>query len=264
MADSGAIKVLAYHWVDPDLGRRLRQWGVTPEAFEAQMTALAEGGYRVLSLEEVSQVVRGERAAASRMVALTFDDGYRGLLDHALPVLERFGFKATFFIVTDRVGGTNEWDARHGDPPRSLMGWNEIEGLVARGMDIGSHSRTHPFLPRLPERVMQDEIGGSREAIERRLGRTVRFFSYPHGLLDERCRRSVMAAGYEGACTTHPGRNGPGTDPFALRRTEIACGDSAWSFGFKVRTGFGVRQWAGDRMRRWLSRPSPAVGEVSL
>jgi peptidoglycan/xylan/chitin deacetylase (PgdA/CDA1 family) len=261
--ESDAIQVLAYHWVDPCVGERLRQWGVTPRAFEAQMTALAEGGYQVLSLEEVLQVVRGERPASPRTVALTFDDGYRSLLDHALPVLERLGFKATFFVVTDRVGGTNAWDARHGDAPRSLMGWSEIETLLARGMDIGSHSRTHPFLPELKEPELQDEIGRSREAIRERLGSTVRFFSYPHGLVDERCRRAVVAAGYDGACTTHPGRNGPGTDPFALRRTEISCGDTPWTFAFKVRTGFSVRQWAGARMRRWFWHPSPVAGEVA-
>ena len=262
--DAAGIKVLAYHWVDPEPGQKLRQWGVTPAAFEAQMTALAEGAYQVLSLEEVLQVVHGERPSSPKAVALTFDDGYRSLLDHALPVLERFGFRATFFLVSDRVGGTNAWDARHGDAPRSLMSWDETAGLLARGMEIGAHSRTHPFLPDLPERELEDEIRRSKETIEDRLGCSVRFFSYPHGLIDERCRHSVMAAGYAGACSSQPGRNEPGTDPFVLRRTEITCHDTVRSFAFKVRTGFGVRKWAGTRIRDWFSRRSPVAREVSL
>src|SRR5881409_3868171 len=121
-----------YHWIDRQPGQRLREWGLTPEAFEAQMTTLAEGGYQVLSLEEVLQVVRGERPSSPKAVALTFDDGYRGLLDHALPVLKRLGFRATFFLVSDRVGGINTWDARHGDRPRSLMEWSEAAALVSQ------------------------------------------------------------------------------------------------------------------------------------
>jgi peptidoglycan/xylan/chitin deacetylase (PgdA/CDA1 family) len=207
--------------------------------------------------------VRGERRSSPRQVALTFDDGYRGLLDHALPVLERFGFRATFFLVSDRVGGTNAWDAQHGDAPRALMSWDEAAGLLARGMEIGAHSRTHPFLPDLPDRVLEDEVRRSKETIEDRLGRPVRYFAYPHGLLDERCRRSVMAAGYAGACSSEPGGNGRATDPFLLRRTEISWHDSIRSFAFKARTGFGARRWAGARIRGAFSRLSPVVREVA-
>jgi len=261
--DASGINVLAYHWVDPDPGHRLRQWGVTPEEFEAQMTALDEGGYKVLSLDEVFQVVRGERVSPPKAVALTFDDGYRGLLDHAVPVLERFGFRAAFFLVSDRVGETNAWDARHGDAPRALMSWDEAAGLVARGMEIGAHSRTHPFLPDLPDRALEDEVRRSKKTIEDRLGQSVRFFAYPHGLFDERCRRSVRAAGYAGACSSEPGGNGRETDPFALRRTEISCHDSVRSFAFKARTGYGVRRWVGARIREMFSRRSPVVREVA-
>jgi len=252
--DTAGVKVLVYHWVDHHPGRKLRAWGMTPSTFAAQMTALAEGGYEVLSLGEVLQAVRGERPPSPKAVALTFDDGYRNLLDHVLPVLKRFGFRASFFLVSDRVGGTNSWDARHGDPPRPLMGWNEAAALAAEGMEIGSHSRTHPFLTNLSEPEMEDEIRGSKETIEDRLGRPVRFFSYPHGLHDERCRRLVAAAGYSGACSTRFGVNAVGTDPFRLRRSEISFYDNAWSFSFKARTGFGVRAWATETLGGLLPR----------
>ena len=259
MPETDGVKILAYHWVDPHPGQRLRTWGLTPEAFAAQMTALADGGYEVLSLGEVLQVVRGQRPSPPKAVALTFDDGYRGLLDHALPVLERFGFRATFFLVSDRMGATNTWDARHGDPPRSLMGWSEAAALVGQGMEIGSHSRTHPFLTDLSEPEMESEIRGSKETIEDRLGRPVRFFSYPHDLHDSRSRRLVASAGYTGACSSRFGGNGLRTDAFLLRRSQITYHDTAWSFSFKVRTGFGIRGWAtatvGEVVDRFLPGP---------
>ena len=251
---STGVTIMAYHWIDPDPGQRLREWGMTPEAFEAQMVALAENGYRVLPMRDVLEIVGGRRAAPPKGVALTFDDGYLGLLDHALPVLKRLGFPATFFLVSDRVGGTNAWDARHGDAPRRLMDWNEAATLLAEGMEIGSHSRTHPLLTGLSEPDMESEIRGSKESIEDRLGQPVRLFSYPHGLQDAASRRLVASAGYAGACTSVSGGNAPGDDPYRLHRCEISFYDTRWSFSFKARTGFGVRGWAasaaGDVLRR--------------
>jgi peptidoglycan/xylan/chitin deacetylase (PgdA/CDA1 family) len=257
------VPILAYHWVDPDPGRTLRRWGLTPQAFEAQMTTLAEGGYQVLTLGEALEATQGLRLAPRRSVVLTFDDGYRGLLEHAVPVLERFGFSATFFLVSDRVGGSNTWDARHGDPPRPLLDWREAAMLLGLGMEVGSHSRTHPFLTRLPESQLQDEILGSKRTIEDRLGVPVRFFCYPHGLHDDRCLRLVEGAGYAGACSTLAGANGPGSDPFRLHRTEISFHDTAWSFSFKVRTGFGLRDWAASKVEGLRRRLVPRAREVA-
>lgn len=263
MTGRAGVTVMAYHWVDPDPGQRLREWGLTPQAFEAQMRALAEDGYRVLPMADVLRVVTGRQPAPPRSVALTFDDGYLGVMDHVLPVLTRFGFPATFFLVSDRVGGTNDWDARHGDRPRSLMGWREAAALAAQGMEIGSHSRNHPGLTDLSEPEMEGEIRGSKERIEDRLGQPVRLFSYPHGLHDSRCRRLVAAAGYDGACTSEPGGNGPGSDPYRLRRSEITYDDSPLSFACKARTGFGIRSWAasaaGGVLRRLVPVPRGAA-----
>src|SRR5262249_23480814 len=157
------------------------------------------------------------------------------------------GFTATFFLVSDRVGGTNAWDARHGDPPRALMGWDDAAALAARGMEIGSHSRTHPFLPGLSDAGLEEEIRGSKEGIEDRMGIPVRFFSYPHGLLDDRCLRRVAASGYAGACSSDFGTNAAGASPFRLRRAEITWSVSPWSFSFKARTGYGMQAWTREK-----------------
>ena len=257
------VTILAYHWIDPDPGRRLRRWGLTPQAFEAQMSALAAGGFQVLPLGDILPFIEGRRPVPPRTVILTFDDGYRGLLEHALPVLGRFGFRATFFLVSDRMGGTNAWDARHGDPLRPLMDWGEAANLLAQGMEIGSHSRTHPFLTTLSETEMEDQIRGSKETIEDRLGRPVRFFCYPHGLQDARVRRVVRAARYAGACSTQAGGNRPGVDPFRLLRAEISYHDTSWSFAFKARTGFGLKDWAGTKLAGLRQRLAPASREAA-
>ena len=144
------------------------------------------------------------------------------------------------------------------------MGWSDAAALAARGMEIGSHSRTHPFLTSLSESEMEQEIRGSKETIEDRLGQPVRFFSYPHGLHDARCRRLVSLAGYSGACTTRFGGNGARTDPFRLSRSEITHDDTAWSFSFKVRTGFALRAWARQALGELLPMSLRGAGGEAL
>jgi peptidoglycan/xylan/chitin deacetylase (PgdA/CDA1 family) len=255
-------KVLMYHWVSGDPGERLRAWGVTPEQFESQMQYLSDEGYRVVPLDEVVATVRGKRPSSEREVAITFDDGYRDFLEHAAPVLRRFSFAATIFLVADRVGQTNSWDARHGDRPRPLMGWSEAAALAAAGMEIGSHARTHRFLPALSDQELEDEIRGSKRILEDRLGREMRFFSYPHGLHDERALRWVAAAGYAAGCSDIRGGNASGTDPLLLRRTLVTCHETRWSFGFKCRTGFGAREWTQWRISRLRGARPPAGREA--
>ena len=249
-----------YHWISPDPGERLRHWGVTPDQFETQMRFLHEQDYRVLSLGEVLEVVRGRREAPPRAVALTFDDGYTDFLEQAWPVLERYGQPATVFLVAERVGKVNSWDLRHGDPPRRLLSWGQAAELAVRGVEFGSHTLTHPQLPRLDDREQEREIRESREIIEDRLGRRVRFFCYPHGLYDDRCLPRVREAGYEAAVSDIRGANQAGTDALLLRRSLVTCHDSRWSFAFKLMTGFGPREWVAGKLAEWRP-PAGILGE---
>jgi len=247
-----------YHWISGDPGQRLRHWGLTPDQFRAQMQSLFEGGYRTIPLGEVVEVASGIRAVPSRVVSLTFDDGYRDFLQEVAPVLEEYGFSATIFLVTDRVGESNAWDARHGDPPRPLLSWREASELAARGIELGSHGRTHRALPSIPQHDLREEILGSKQILQDRLGIRVRHFSYPHGLFDDRCLALLREAGYESACADIRGGNREGTDPFQLRRSLITCHETQWSFAFKLRTGFGVREWAVSSLSALAGQTTPA------
>ena len=250
MSEKRGVTILMYHWISGDPGQRLRHWGVTPEQFAAQVRWLHEEGYRTLSLDQVVQVVRNLAPMPERGVALTFDDGYRDFLEGASQVLTDHGFTATIFLVADRVGTTNSWDARHGDPPRKLLSWSEARALARRGFELGSHARTHRPLPALSDAELDEEIYGSKAILEDRIGLPVRHFSYPHGELDGRCLRRVRAAGYTSACSDRRGDNRPGVDPFLLKRSLITCHEGRWSFSFKARTGFGIREWTTSR---WAS-----------
>lgn len=258
MLESRGVKILMYHWISGDPGQRLRHWGLTPDQFRSQMRSLHEGGYRTIPLSEVAEVATGARPVPPRSISLTFDDGYRDFLQEVAPVLEEYGFSATIFLVADRVGESNAWDARHGDPPRPLLSWKEAGELAAQGIELGSHGRTHRPLPSIPQRDLREEILGSKQILEDRLGIRVRHFSYPHGLFDDRCLSLLREAGYESACADIRGGNREGTDPFQLRRSLITCHESQWSFAFKLRTGFGMREWAASALGTVGGRTTPA------
>ena len=102
-------------------------------------------------------------------------------------------------------------------------------------------------------------LDGSKAILEDRLGIPVAHFSYPHGLFDDRCRKLVSAAGYQSACADIRGGNRAGTDPYQLRRSLMTCHETAWSFAFKLRTGFGMREWLALEMGELRGRPAPAL-----
>jgi peptidoglycan/xylan/chitin deacetylase (PgdA/CDA1 family) len=210
-----------YHAVLP-IGASERRRGTVPLAtFRAQVRWLARRGFRALSLDEVAGALSGDRPLRGRVVAITFDDGYRCVVRHALPVLSEYGMTATLFAVTGVVGRTTDWYVAGGGAPLVHASWDELEHAVAHGFSVGSHTATHVRLPAAdPDRVAE-ELGASRAAIEQRLGEC-HHFAYPFGDLSEAVVAAVHRAGYRTACTTDRGRNRRGDPLLRLRRQTVS------------------------------------------
>jgi peptidoglycan/xylan/chitin deacetylase (PgdA/CDA1 family) len=226
-----SVRILMYHRV-ARLGRD-DQLTVTPERFAEQAAYLASS-WRVLSLAQaVAELETGGPPAPA--VAITFDDGYRDNLLHALPVLRRHGLPATIF-VTARFSDQTARHPRYPDEGGRLhLNWDEIRALAQEpGITIGSHTLTHPFLTRTDDSEANEEIGGSRQQIGHRLDRHVDFFCYPAGDLGERERGLVAAAGYRAAVSVRPGGNKNARDLFALRRTEVTDRDGIAELRLKL------------------------------
>jgi peptidoglycan/xylan/chitin deacetylase (PgdA/CDA1 family) len=186
--------VLCYHKVE-----RRRELGITrlsPRRFAAQMYALANAGWRGLSLDEFAAVIRGERGAAVNELLITFDDAYRGLRDHAFPVLRDAGFSAVCFVITDFAGRLNRWDVAYGGRRFAHLAWRDIETWCARGIDFASHTATHPRLSWVDDARLDDELGRSRRSLEGALGIAVRALSYPFGAVDARVATAAAQSGY--------------------------------------------------------------------
>jgi peptidoglycan/xylan/chitin deacetylase (PgdA/CDA1 family) len=186
--------VLAWHKVE-----RRHELGVTrisPRRFAKQIERLARAGWTTLTLDEVIACAIGERAAAPNELAITFDDGYRGLREHAFPVLEAHGYRATCFVITEYAGRLNRWDVAYGGRRFAHLAWRDMRAWQGRGIEFASHSATHPRLTRCSSDQVRGELERSRVAIESALGVETPAVSYPFGAAGEREERLAREAGY--------------------------------------------------------------------
>jgi len=216
------IPILMYHQIGEPAARGTPYRGLTvhPAKFRSQMTWLRRLGYRGLSMRELLPYVRGERHG--KVVGITFDDGYRNVLENALPVLADVDFTATNYFVVRQLGGGNVWDYREGVPHSDLMSVNELRAWSKAGHEVGSHTLNHPFLPTLSPELAANEIRDSRQALEQILGAPVESFCYPYGGESPALRQVVREAGYSNATTTERGLVRPDDDIMGLPRIFVA------------------------------------------
>ena len=222
--------VLCYHAISDQWPSGL---AVTPERFREQLDFLVRHGYRGATF---SQIVAGEMP--DKAVAVTFDDGYLSVLDHALPILSEFGLPATVFVPTSQVGlskpmswdGIDKWNGGPHENELRSMTWDQLRQLRDAGWEIASHTRSHPKLPELADADLRAELVTSREVCSRELGATCRALAYPYGAVDDRVVRAAGEAGYEAAAALRPGP----PEPLCWPRFGIYSIDGAARFRLKV------------------------------
>ncbi|MBN8507169.1 MAG: polysaccharide deacetylase family protein [Burkholderiales bacterium] len=249
--------ILMYHVIGMPRGAAESRLCCPPENFVRQMECLSRDGWNVIPLSEYVLASARNRPVPERSAVITFDDGTACTHEQALPVLKRFGFPATVFVVSGLIGGRNEWMTRLGHPERRMLTAGQLRELDREGVTIGSHTVNHVRLAGLDGARLGAELVESRQQLEDILGKPVLHFAFPYGSRDASATRAVREAGYESACTTRAGLNRPGADPFALHRTEIMGGDSLVQFKFKLRIGsHDMPPWSLARAaaRRWLVR----------
>jgi peptidoglycan/xylan/chitin deacetylase (PgdA/CDA1 family) len=174
------IAVLGYHKIGacPD-GRR--SWFYIPEAFfEQQLRWIADNGWRVVDIQQFLTGLASPDTLTAKSVLLTFDDGYRSITRGALSVLRGSGLPAVLFVPGAFIGGSNDFDAGI-EPEEAICDWEDLLELEQEGVSIQSHGISHRRLSTLDQNELEREIIGSKELLDRRLGRAVDVFSYPYG-----------------------------------------------------------------------------------
>jgi peptidoglycan/xylan/chitin deacetylase (PgdA/CDA1 family) len=213
---------------------------MTRRSFAWQMRLLALLRYRIVRFEDLVVALANGRDLPRRAVAITIDDGYQDNFEIAVGILRKRGYPATVFLVSDRLGGSNDWDDEGAVAGRALLSKAEIDRMRAGGaIRFGAHTRTHLSLPETTEDQVDIEVRGSRKDLERTLETDVLTFAYPYGEYDDRAVETVAAAGFHGACTAYARRARVGDDPLLIPRIEIRGEDSLLRFLRKIWFGGG-------------------------
>ena len=238
MTSGYSIPILTYHHTEqaPPKGFAMRSLWVTPSSFSTQMRWLSRLGYRGLSMSELVPYLRGEKKG--KVVGITLDDGYQSNVSHALPILKQYGFSATCYVVSGRLGQHNEWDAALGMAKATLMGVDEMRTWVDAGMEVGSHTCSHADLNQLSLAEARHELLQSKSDLENLLQKPVTQFCYPYGHFSPEHEALVSQAGYEAATTTHRGRACATDRMTALPRVPVVRSTYAVQFLLKVLTHY--------------------------
>lgn len=194
------LPVLVYHKVGyPPRGSKLKKLWVTPAQFRRHIRYLLRRGYNTVLFSDLEAAFRGRKPLLPNPVLVTFDDGYRNNYSEAFPVLRETGAKANIFLVCASVGKANTWHDPSTEPWVDMMDWDMIKEMAASGLvEFGSHTMTHPDLPRIAADEAVWEIRESKKRLEEKTGSAITAFAYPYGAgaYVPEIRKTVLEAGY--------------------------------------------------------------------
>jgi len=233
------LPILTYHRIGPFREGFDESLTVSAEMFEQHLRWLSRKGYTPIHLADWVAYLHDGEPLPDKPVVLTFDDGYRDTAEFGFPLLKKYGFKGTLFLVTNHIGGANSWDLHLGVSEQPLMTADDVRFWTMDSIEVGSHSRTHPDLRTCTDEIIQAEMKQSRESLEEIVGKPVVSFAYPYGYLDKRAPE-VARRIYDVALTSNAGVNSLSTDPMLLRRAMIiprlTLGQMFWAthFGFNL------------------------------
>lgn len=241
----GVIPVLAYHSIGTRQDSRELKNFVSHESFNWQMAFLNYFGYRVISMSEYEAILKGKKKSQGREIVLTFDDANQTFEQEAYPVLKRYFFPATLFIVSESMKRQIN----------ASMTEDAVKELLESGLlTLASASKTHPFFPALTSRQLQSEIKDSKKDLEEMFGKEIHYFAYPNGDLDSRAVAAVKEAGYRLAFTTsHHKLKEVQESPYALTRLKISrSADHFLIYWIKVTGVYQIHKEKWQQIKNWF------------
>lgn len=231
------IPILCYHNIgEPPRDSAFGLLYTSAEKFERQLWTMRRLGLRGVSIGDGLRSL--DNNSAANLVMLSFDDGYLDTLTAALPLLQKYCFTATCYVVSGAIGSCNSWDAAALGETKPLMTHLQLQQWLAAGMEIGSHSSSHARLQSLDLEAAQQEIAGSRAALRSAFGVAVDHFCYPYGGYAAPTIELVKRAGYRSAVTVERGIARSTDDRYRLPRILVDGERGWWRFVLQVATPF--------------------------
>ncbi len=230
------FSVLAYHMVEPRFDFGITR--VTPRQFRKHLERLQRLGWPVVRLDALWS------ANEKPQLALTFDDAYLSVYEHALPLLAERNWPATIFVVAGHVGKWNTWDVNLGGIKFPHVDWPHLQEMIRLGWQIGSHGYKHHYTGFLSHRELQRELADSKALLEDRLGVRVTAFAPPYGRITRRALEVAAEVGYREVALLYTSarrgvtlRDGVAVIP----RRAVYLPDTAWLLSWKVAGGGAVQ-----------------------
>jgi peptidoglycan/xylan/chitin deacetylase (PgdA/CDA1 family) len=197
------LAILAYHKIgDPPRSNSPNRWYIPKATFRDHLRYLSSSAWEVISVDALLRALAGSESLPQRAALLTFDDGYKSLLDTASSCLRQFGFPSVAFIPTQFVGGYNDFDGGR-EPKEAICSWDDLRELERHGCSIQSHGVRHLSMSSLGQEAQEEELVSSKRTIESELGKSVEVFSYPYGRVSEdrpAVSELLKRVGYQAAC----------------------------------------------------------------
>lgn len=209
---------------------------VLEDVFDKQMKYLKDNGYQTITFEDIKNGEwRNRFNKGNKWIMLTFDDGYKDNYEVAFPILKKYGFKSTIYLLGEVK--YNKWDVDNPKNPEEkfiLMDDKEILEMQEYGIEFGGHTLTHPMLAKLDLEDARREIIESRKILNKKLGKEMNCFAYPYGNLNEEVKKIVKEVGYKFAVATDSGDISYSKDLFQIRRIAIFPKNNMFNFKRKV------------------------------
>ncbi len=208
-AGSVTAPILLYHHVSTNSETQNSRYNIPPEKFEEQIKWLFDNGYQTITVSELANLIYSGGEIPQRPVVITFDDGNIDNYNNAFPILKKYGFVATFYVVQTYING------------EGMISTDQLKEMAHAGWEIGSHSKTHARLPAISEELLPEEIRMSKLNLEEKLGVSINSFAYPYGEINENVIRLTSRFGYKSAVGLGSKYTHSANSIFYLDRIEI-------------------------------------------
>ncbi|MEI7765680.1 MAG: polysaccharide deacetylase family protein [bacterium] len=209
------VPILVYHSFGPTPiakeSKSKLHYRVTATKFEEQMKYLSTNGYHPISFASYVANLKNENKLPEKSVVLAFDDGWKSQYQYAIPILEKYNFTATFFIITSYTDNNY----------KAYMSWDDLKDLVAHDFDIESHTKNHPILTKVTAKQLAIELTESKKILEEKLKIKVTTLAYPNYMQNSTVRSAVKLAGYLGARAGWGSFNNSSLHIYELKSQEV-------------------------------------------
>lgn len=215
------IPILMYHVLE-DYSGTYEELYVSPQVFRQQLAYLKEEGYHTVKLQDVLEHWQNNKPLPEKPIVLSFDDGYRSMYTTAYPILKDFDYQGVFFLYNSKI------DTDSG------LSKEMVEEMVAGGMEIGSHTLSHPDMTKISAAKLKKELEDSQRLLSELVGSPVLTLAYPAGRYNEKVIKATEEAGYLAAVTTEYGSASINQNPLRLKRVRINKSDGLKGFIKKI------------------------------